>query len=58
MNRKPCDIAYRIIQRRWKLLFEELVYVGDNAGKNFVAPRSLGMNSIWFDNEDGLYRDG
>ncbi len=54
--RKPCDIAYRIIQRRWKLLFEEMVYVGDNAGKDFVAPRSLGMHSIWFDNEDGLYR--
>ena len=35
--------------------FEELVYVGDNAGKDFVAPRSLGMNAIWFDNADGLY---
>lgn len=55
--RKPCDTAYRIIQRRWKLPFEELVYVGDNVGKDFVAPRSLGMCSIWFDNADGLYRD-
>lgn len=54
--RKPCDIAYRIIQRRWKLSFEELVYVGDNAGKDFVAPRGLGMYSVWFDNADGLYR--
>ena len=55
--RKPCDIAYRIIQRRWELPFEEMVYVGDNAGKDFVAPRSLGMYSVWFDNIDGLYRD-
>lgn len=42
--RKLCDIAYRIIQCRWKLSFEGLVYVGDNAGKDFVAPRSLDMN--------------
>lgn len=35
--RKPCDIAFRILQRRWGLPFEELVYVGDNPEKDFRA---------------------
>lgn len=41
--RKPCDIAFRIIQRRWRIPFEELVYVGDNPEKDFDAPLRLGM---------------
>jgi FMN phosphatase YigB (HAD superfamily)/carbamoylphosphate synthase large subunit len=54
--RKPCDIAFRIMQRKWRIPFEQMVYVGDNADKDFQAPRQLGMQSVWFQNEDGLYR--
>lgn len=54
--RKPCDIAFRIMAERWKLPYEEMVYVGDNAEKDFHAPRQLGMQSVWFQNPDGLYR--
>lgn len=53
--RKPCDIAFRILQRRWGLPFEELVYVGDNPEKDFRAAIQLGMESIYFENPDGLY---
>ena len=53
--RKPCDIAFRIMQTRWKMPFEQLVYVGDNPAKDFQAPKQLGMKSVWFRNEDGLY---
>lgn len=53
--RKPCDIAFRIMQRRWGLPFEQMVYVGDNAEKDFQAPKQLGMNTLYFKNEDGLY---
>lgn len=53
--RKPNDIAFRIMQCRWRLPFEEIAYVGDNAVKDFQAPRQLGMRSIYFKNEDGLY---
>lgn len=53
--RKPCDIAFRIMQRRWRIPFEQMVYVGDNADKDFQAPKKLGMKSICFDNSDGLY---
>ena len=53
--RKPCDIAFRIIQTKWRLHPNEIVYVGDNIAKDFQAPRQLGMQCVYFDNEDGLY---
>lgn len=53
--RKPCDIAFRILQCRWRVPYEEMVYIGDNPGKDFQAPMQLGMRSIYFENVDGLY---
>ena len=55
--RKPCDIAFRIIQRRWGLSSHEIVYVGDNSVKDFQAPQQLGMKNLWFYNKEGLYSD-
>lgn len=54
--RKPCDIAFRIMGRRWKIPYENIVYIGDNASKDFQAPRQLGISAIWFRNADGLYQ--
>ncbi len=53
--RKPNDISYRIIQRRFGIPFEQMAYVGDNCSKDFHAPRQLGMKTILFKNKDGLY---
>lgn len=53
--RKPCDIAFRIMQNRWRIPFEQIVYVGDNSNKDFQAPKQLGMRWKYFANEDGLY---
>lgn len=53
--RKPCDIAFRIMQRAANVDFEEMVYIGDNPTKDFVAPKKLGMQTIWFCNRDGIY---
>lgn len=53
--RKPCDIAFRIMQNRWRLPYEQIAYVGDNPNKDFQAPRQLGMRSLFFKNENGLY---
>lgn len=53
--RKPCDIAFRILQTRWRLPAEAIVYVGDNPAKDFQAPRQLSMKSVYFKNPDGLY---
>lgn len=56
--RKPCDIAFRIMQHRWSIPFEQIVYVGDNAEKDFQAPKQLGMRTLYFENKDGLYYKG
>jgi len=53
--RKPCDIGFRIMQRKMNVPFERMVYVGDNVQKDFHAPAILGMQSILFKNKYGLY---
>lgn len=53
--RKPNDIAFRIMQCRWRIPFEQMMYVGDNLNKDFQAPKQLGMRSVYLKNEDGLY---
>lgn len=53
--RKPCDIAFRIIQNRWRLPASEMVYVADNPSKDFQGPTQLGMKSVLLKNEDGIY---
>ena len=54
--RKPCDIAFRIMQIRMGVPFERMAYVGDNPSKDFKAPLRLGMKAVHFKNEDGLYK--
>lgn len=53
--RKPNDMAFRIMQMRLGIPFASMVYVGDNAEKDFQAPKMLGMQWVQFCNEDGLY---
>ena len=53
--RKPCDIAFRIMQTRWKLYSHEIVYIGDNPPKDVPAAKQLGMKAIWFNNIYGIY---
>ena len=54
--RKPCDIAFRILQKRWELSANEMIYIADNPRKDFQAPRQLGMKSILLMNADSLYQ--
>ncbi len=53
--RKPCDVAFRIMQTKWKMPASKILYVADNVAKDFQAPKQLGMQSLWFKNPDGLY---
>ncbi|WP_024867394.1 HAD-IA family hydrolase [Butyrivibrio sp. FCS014] len=53
--RKPCDIAFRIMQVRFALPAEEIMYVGDNITKDFAASMQLGMKSLYFKNPEGIY---
>ena len=53
--RKPNDISFRIMQNRWRIPFEQMIYIGDNPSKDFQAPSQLGMAHIYFKNMNGLY---
>lgn len=54
--RKPNPEAFVEMQKRMRIPFEKMCYIGDNIKKDFVAPEKLGMTAIWFRNKDGLYR--
>lgn len=53
--RKPNEAAFVLMQQALGVPFEKMVYIGDNIGKDFIAPQKLGMSAIYFKNEDGLY---
>lgn len=53
--RKPCDLSFRIMQKRWLLPFSSLLYIGDNPEKDFLAPKQLGIHSARLINPKGLY---
>jgi len=53
--RKPNKKAFELMQNRWKIAFNKMVYIGDNVTKDFIAPKELGMKVIYFKNADGLY---
>ena len=53
--RKPNDISFRIMQNRWRIPFEQMIYIGDNPSKDFQAPSQLGMAHFYFKNMNGLY---
>ena len=53
--RKPNSKAFEIMAKELDVSFDKMCYVGDNIKKDFIAPEKLGMKSIWFRNQDGLY---
>ena len=53
--RKPNKKAFELMQNRWKIAFNKMVYIGDNVTKDFIAPKELGMKVIYFKNAAGLY---
>lgn len=53
--RKPCPKAFELMQKELGLPFQTMVYVGDNAAKDFKALDQLGMRSVWLRNTEGLY---
>ncbi len=53
--RKPCPCAFKKMQGLMAIPYEKLVYIGDNITKDFIAPDSLGMGTIYFKNTDGIY---
>jgi len=53
--RKPNPISFELMQAHFGEPYSQMVYVGDNPNKDFVAPQKLGMDYVFFRNPDGLY---
>ena len=53
--RKPNPVAYEIMQAHFAVPYNQIVYIGDNGSKDFLAPLQLGMECVFFKNSDGLY---
>lgn len=53
--RKPNTKSFEIMKSEFNVPYEKMIYIGDNLKKDFIAPNELGMNSIWFNNMDGIY---
>lgn len=54
--RKPNKTAFVKMHELMNIPYEQMLYVGDNINKDFIAPEALEMKSVWFKNLDGLYR--
>lgn len=53
--RKPNPKAFEEMVKHFNLSYERSVYIGDNPKKDFIAPISLKMACIHFENPNGLY---
>ena len=56
--RKPNPKSFSVIREFFQTEYNKMVYIGDNLQKDFQAPMTLGMRSIWFHNSDGIYSGG
>lgn len=54
--RKPNPQAFIEMKDFFGVEYSEMVYIGDNIKKDFIAPDKLGMATILFENNDGLYQ--
>lgn len=53
--RKPCEIPYKKMLQELGIQAKEAIYVGDNPAKDFITANKLGMFTIMFKNDKGLY---
>ena len=53
--RKPCPQSYFLMSEHFKTNYSDMIYVGDNPKKDFIACEKLGIKAVYFANQDGLY---
>lgn len=53
--RKPCEIPYKKMLQELGIQAQEAIYVGDNPAKDFITANKLGIFTIMFKNNKGLY---
>lgn len=55
--RKPNPEAFKKMGEVLDASYKEMIYIGDNANKDFMAPQKMGMKCVWFKNQDGIYSE-
>lgn len=53
--RKPCAQSYTLMSEYFNTNYSDMIYVGDNPKKDFIACEKLGIRAVYFVNQDGLY---
>lgn len=53
---KPSPKAFEIIKEYFNVQYEEMIYVADNANKDFIAPEKLGMQWVQIKRPDCIYQ--
>lgn len=53
--RKPCTKSYILMSEYFNTNYSDMIYVGDNPKKDFIACEKLGIRAVYFVNQDGLY---
>lgn len=54
--RKPNKKAFEMMKDFFECEYKDMVYIGDNLKKDFIAPNELGMKQIHYKNSKGLYK--
>ena len=52
---KPNPLAFESMKEFFDVDYDEMIYIGDNIKKDFIAPNFLGMKSILLKNNNGVY---
>lgn len=53
---KPSEKPYTVIKDYFNVEYNEMIYIGDNIKKDFIAPIKLGMHYALYLNEDSHYQ--
>ena len=52
---KPDKRSFEMMKKYFGVEYSEMIYVGDNLKKDFLAPNELGMLSIQIERKEGIY---
>jgi len=52
---KPHPKSFELMKEMLDVEYHEMIYIGDNFLKDFIAPKELNIRTWWFRNREGVY---
>jgi putative hydrolase of the HAD superfamily len=52
---KPSEVPYKIMQKKFNVKFEDMIYIGDNPKKDFITANKLGISTIHLKKDNRIY---